>query len=95
MAIQHEVAYFVENLAALEKDNFGIYGYVNFIELRSGSMKTHIIIGNVIPSASATWDSAPISSLWLNTSGTTNTCIYIKEVSGTAGWAPINTTTAA
>ena len=74
---------------------FSDYGYREAISLRVSKAHNftksdvHIIVGEGVPSAVATYDSAPLGSLYLNSLGGNAESSYMKEATGATGWAPI------
>lgn len=73
-------------------DVLTVYGYQNYVPLRSKSgAEFHIILGTGAPSDDATYDSAPLASIYINLSGGDGVCMYLKEAVGGTGWAPVTT----
>jgi len=74
------------------EDVLTTYGYQNYVPLKDkAGNEVHLILGTGAPSAAATYDSAPLGSLYLNYAGGDGTCGYFKEATGATGWAPITT----
>jgi hypothetical protein len=78
------------------EDVLTVWGYQNFITLmdKAGN-DAHIIFGTGAPSADATYDLAPLASLYLNYGGGDGTCAYFHEAVSASGWAAVTTDTAA
>jgi len=51
----------------------------------------HDIMGEGAPSAVATYDDAPLGSVYHNLSGGDGVCMYLKESAGAIGWAAVTT----
>ena len=86
-----------ENTSGAQIDMVTTYGYRSAIRLvrakpNNGTLQeAHIILGEGIPSAVDTYDSAPLGSMYINLTGGDGTCLYLKEVAGAEGWAPVLT----
>lgn len=73
-------------------DDLTVYSYQNFLELRDTAGNViHIILGTGVPSDVATYDNAPLASIYINYAGGDGTCMYLKEAAGASGWAPVTT----
>jgi len=95
MANEFTTVSFEENLAELQDDKFGLFGYVNFSRFVLGSGVTatefHWIFGTTdTPQGVTIYDSAPSGSLFSrNNAGVGE--LFVKEATGATGWAIFTT----